>query len=69
MRERGEVARGIEVPVAAQVARLTAVLAFGQAQLGFHHTTTRTRLGAGKPPVGNVHLHPGPVGFVLDLAA
>jgi hypothetical protein len=65
--QRREVAGGVEAPIQDQTAHFAAVHAFGQAQLGFHRATARTRLGGGIPAVGEVHAHARPVGFVLDL--
>jgi hypothetical protein len=41
--ECGEVAGGVEIAIEHESALLAAVGPFGKAQLGFHHTTGRTR--------------------------
>src|ERR1700716_1798292 len=67
--ECGEVTGGIEITIERESALIAAAGPFGQAQLGFHHTTARTGLGGRVPPVREVHGAAGPEGFVLDLAA
>jgi hypothetical protein len=49
--ECGEAAGGVQITIQYQSATIAGVDAFGQAQLGFHHTTTRTSLRTGEPPI------------------
>jgi hypothetical protein len=66
--ERGEVTGSVPVAIEHEGALIAAECPFGQAQLGFHHTTTRTRRGTGVPPARDLQPHTRPAGFVLDLA-
>src|SRR5262249_11548156 len=62
-----EVAGRIEVTIQRVTALSAAESALGQAQLGFHRATARTRLGTGIPPAGDVHARTSPGSLVLNL--
>src|SRR5918992_2324629 len=69
VRERGQVQRGIEVPVQPGAAGLADELPLGEGELGSHRTTRRAGSAGGIPPVNHVHARTGLRGLVGDLAA
>ena len=68
-RERGQVARGVEVPVEPGTAVLADELPLGEGELGSHRTTRRAGLGRRVPPVGDDQAHTGVRCLVVELAA
>jgi hypothetical protein len=68
-REGGQVPRGVVVPIQDHAARRAHIPPLGQAQLGFRRTASRADLRAGEPAVRHDQPHPGPLGFVAELAA
>src|SRR5687767_8302099 len=53
VRERGQVERGVEVPVQPGATGLAGELPLGEGELGSHRTTRRAGLAGGIPPVGD----------------
>src|SRR4051812_41781951 len=52
LHQRSEIPCGVLIPVQDQAADGAYIGAFGQAQLGFHRTTSGTGFGGGVPAVG-----------------
>lgn len=66
-RQCSQVADCVAITIDRQPAGIACEHSLGQAQLGFHHATSRAGLGTWVEPVGHQHATASPIGLVLQL--